>query len=450
MANLLVLGTQWGDEGKGKIVDLLTSAFDIVARYQGGHNAGHTVYVRGKKVVLHLIPSGILHPGKQCVIGNGLVFSPKAFLDELSELKRLGAEFDERNIILSKGAHLILPYHPLLERACEEEKGDKKIGTTCRGIGPCYEDKAARRGIRVGDLLDLSVLEEKIRDNVRDKNAELRRHKLGRLDPGKVFEEYSEYAVQIRPFIRDVSFLLYEAMTAGKSVLFEGAQGALLDLDHGTYPYVTSSNSTAGGVCTGLGVGPDKIHGILGVTKAYTTRVGSGPFPTELFDEQGKRLAARGDEFGATTGRPRRCGWFDAVAVSYARRINGISKIAMTKPDVLEELEEIMVCDGYTYKGERLKSFPTETWVLEKVVPQYRKVPGWRNSVHRARDFSGLPQAFQDYLKLIEDLTETKVAVISTGVERTDTILRAEELGGLVRLEEIMKDIKPNAPRASC
>ncbi len=447
MANLLVLGTQWGDEGKGKIVDLLTSAFDIVARYQGGHNAGHTVYVRGKKVVLHLIPSGILHRGKQCVIGNGLVFSPKAFLDELRELKRLGAEFDEKNIIISKGAHLILPYHPLLERACEEEKGDKKIGTTCRGIGPCYEDKAARCGIRVGDLLDLSVLEEKIGENVRDKNAELRRHGLGRLDPGEIFEEYAGYAAQILPFIRDVSLLLDEAMTAGKSVLFEGAQGALLDLDHGTYPYVTSSNSTAGGVCTGLGVGPDKIHGILGVTKAYTTRVGSGPFPTELFDERGKRLAARGDEFGATTGRPRRCGWFDALAVSYARRINGISKIAMTKPDVLEELEEIMVCDGYTYKGERLKSFPTEAWVLEKVVPRYRTMPGWRNSVHRARDFSALPQAFQDYLKLIEDLTETKVAVISTGVERTDTILRAEELGNMLRLEEIMKDIKPNAPR---
>ncbi len=444
MANLLVLGTQWGDEGKGKIVDLLTSAFDIVARYQGGHNAGHTVYVGGKKVVLHLIPSGILHRGKLCVIGNGLVFSPRAFLEELDELRRLGADIDERNIVISTGTHLILPYHPLLERACEESKGEKKIGTTCRGIGPSYEDKAARCGIRVGDFLDLSVLKEKIRDNVAVKNAELGRHGIGALDPEKVFEEYAGYADRIRPHIRDVSFLLHERMKAGEAILFEGAQGALLDIDHGTYPFVTSSNSTAGGVCTGLGIGPDKVHGILGVTKAYTTRVGSGPFPTELFDDKGKRLASRGDEFGATTGRPRRCGWFDAVAVSYACRINGITKIAMTKPDVLEELEEVKVCVGYTYKGERLKTFPTETWALEKVVPEYRLVRGWRTSVHRARDFSALPQAFKDYVKLVEDLIQARVAVISTGVERTDTVLLNQELEGLARLEEIVKELRPD------
>ena len=437
MANLLVLGTQWGDEGKGKIVDLLTPAFDIVARYQGGHNAGHTVYLGGKKIVLHLIPSGILHPGKLCVIGNGIVFSPRAFLEELDQLRAFGASVDERRVALSKNAHLIMPYHPLLERAAEDRRGEKKIGTTCRGIGPCYEDKMARRGIRVGDFLDLSVLEDKVRTNVQEKNGELGFLGIPLLDPEKVFEEYADYASRIHPYIKDISGLLAEEMKTGKSVLFEGAQGVLLDIDHGTYPYVTSSNSTAGGVSTGLGVGPDKVHAVLGVTKAYTTRVGSGPFPTELFDERGKRLAARGDEFGATTGRPRRCGWFDALAVSYACRLNGISRLALTKPDVLEELDEVMVCVGYAYKGETLKSFPTESWVLEKVVPRYRRVPGWRNAVHRATGYDALPQAFKDYLRLIEDLTEAKVAVISTGIERENTILLDRELAGIVDLEKL-------------
>jgi adenylosuccinate synthase len=438
MANLLVLGTQWGDEGKGKIVDLLTPAFDIVARYQGGHNAGHTVYLGGKKIVLHLIPSGILHPGKLCVIGNGIVFSPRAFLEELDQLRAFGATVDERRVAVSKNAHLNMPYHPLLERASEDRRGEKKIGTTCRGIGPCYEDKVARRGIRVGDFLDLSVLGDKIRTNVREKNAELALLGIPRLDAEKIFEEYADYASRISPYVKDISFLLAQQMKTGKSVLFEGAQGALLDIDHGTYPYVTSSNSTAGGVSTGLGVGPDRIQAVLGVTKAYTTRVGSGPFPTELFDERGKLLAARGDEFGATTGRPRRCGWFDAPAVSYACRVNGISKLALTKPDVLEELDEVMVCVGYTYKGEALKSYPSESWVLEKVVPQYRRVPGWRNSVHRATEYNALPQAFKDYLKLIEDLSEAKVAVISTGFERENTILLDKELGGIVDLENLL------------
>jgi len=321
MANLLVLGTQWGDEGKGKIVDLLTPAFDIVARYQGGHNAGHTVYVNGRKVVLHLIPSGILHPGKMCVIGNGLVVSPPAFFREIEDLLSGGAAADAGRIVVSDKAHLIMPYHPVVERISEEGRGTKKIGTTCRGIGPAYEDKAARRGIRAGDLRNLDVLREKIRENVELKNRLLAAVGAPALDAEAIFEEYAGYAERMKPFIRDVSMFLHEEMKRGKRILFEGAQGVLLDLDHGTYPFVTSSSSTAGGAATGLGIGPGSIHGVLGITKAYTTRVGSGPFPTELLDEPGRLMATRGDEFGATTGRPRRCG-LPFLRIPNLRRIN--------------------------------------------------------------------------------------------------------------------------------
>jgi len=424
MANLLVIGTQWGDEGKGKIVDLMTPAFN------------------GRKIVLHLIPSGILHPGKLCVIGNGLVISPQAFFQEVSDLELGGITADRTRIAITPNAHLIMPYHPLLERISEEKKGEKKIGTTCRGIGPAYEDKAARCGIRAGDLLNLEILEEKIRTNVEDKNQLLSTGNLGPLDAGRVFEEFAGYASQLGPYITDVSVLLDREMKRGKSVLFEGAQGVLLDIDHGTYPFVTSSSSTAGGAATGLGVSPKKIDGILGITKAYTTRVGAGPFPTELTDERGKKLARRGDEFGATTGRPRRCGWFDAVAVAYSCRLNGIDRIALTKPDVLEDLEEVSICVGYTYKGTRLKSFPTEHWILEKVVPEYLTVPGWRNSVHRAADAHGLPQSFKDYIRRIEDLTETRVALISTGVERRDTILLESELRGFVDVDKVRSGLR--------
>jgi len=437
MANLLVLGTQWGDEGKGKIVDLLAPAFDVVARYQGGHNAGHTVYVNGKKIVLHLIPSGILHPGKLCVIGNGLVVSPKAFLNEIAELGNNGVTVDETNLVLSKGAHLILPYHPLMEKVCEDNRGERKIGTTCRGIGPSYEDKAARSGIRAGDLLHPGILRDKIRENVLDKNRAFSLNGIPSLDYEQVFDEFAAYASQIGKYVKDVSLLLGEQMKAGKALLFEGAQGVLLDIDHGTYPYVTSSNSTAGGVATGLGIAPKSIHGILGIAKAYTTRVGCGPFPTELFDERGRRIAAKGDEFGATTGRPRRCGWFDAVAVRYACRINGIDKIALTKPDVLEELDEISVCTGYRYEGELLKGFPTEPYILEKVVPVYERVPGWRDSVHGCRTFAGFPPSFKDYMKRIEDLLETKIALVSTGVERRDTAFLEAELREIIGAEGI-------------
>ncbi len=437
MANLLVIGTQWGDEGKGKIVDILTPAFDIVARYQGGHNAGHTVYVNGKKVVLHLIPSGVLHPGKICVIGNGLVVSPEALFREIADLEAGGAAVDGGRIVVSRNAHLIMPYHPLMEKIAEEGRGAAKIGTTCRGIGPAYEDKAARWGIRAGDLLDLDVLKEKIEENVKVKNRLFADYGIPPLDAGEIFREYAGHASRMAPFIRDVSVFLHGEMKKGKKILFEGAQGVLLDIDHGTYPFVTSSNSTAGGVATGLGVGPGAIHSILGITKAYTTRVGSGPFPTELTDAIGGRLGARGDEFGATTGRPRRCGWFDAVAVRYSCRVNGIDRIALTKPDVLEEMDEVKICTGYRYNGEVLRDFPTEAWILSQVVPVYTTVPGWRDSVRRAQTFDVLPSTFKDYVRRLEDLIETRVALISTGVEREDTILIESQLEGLVGLSRL-------------
>lgn len=440
MANLLVVGTQWGDEGKGKIIDLLTPSFDVVARYQGGHNAGHTVIVKGQKIVLHLVPSGILHPGKLCVIGNGVVLDPRAFLEELEELRKYRIEVDD-NIAVSKNAHLILPYHSLLEEVCEEKRGKRMIGTTRRGIGPAYEDKMARRGIRVGDLLNLDVLKEKIEENIELKNIYFARFKKPLFDARAVYEEYKKYAAQIKKYIKDVSLLLDEQMRAGKSVLFEGAQGTLLDIDHGTFPYVTSSSSTAGGVCTGLGVSPQRIDSVMGVVKAYTTRVGSGPFPTEIFDEAGKHMSERGNEFGATTGRPRRCGWLDAVSVSYSCRVNGIDRIALTKPDVLDGLEEVQVCVGYKYKGQLLPGFPTESWVLNQVTPQYKKVRGWKKGVGKIRDFGSLPAAFKDYIKLIEDCIGARVAIVSTGMERQDTILLENELGKRIDLKKVLTEI---------
>ncbi len=437
MANLLVLGTQWGDEGKGKIVDLLTPAFDVVARYQGGHNAGHTVYVGGRKIVLHLIPSGILRPATFCVIGNGVVISPAAFFRETADLEGRGVHVDPTRLAISRGAHLIMPWHPLVERISEDKRGEKRIGTTCRGIGPAYEDKAARLGVRAGDLADLGVLREKIAENVAAKAAAFAAAGMPPLDAEAITREYADWARRLGPYLSDVSELLHERMKAGQSVLFEGAQGALLDLDHGTYPFVTSSSSPAGGAATGLGVGPRTIHGVLGITKAYTTRVGSGPFPTELFDETGKAIAAKGDEFGASTGRPRRCGWFDALAVRYACRINGVDRIALTKPDVLAGLGDIPVCTGYRYKGELLKSFPPEPWILEKVVPEYRAFAGWPEFPRGAAALEDLPPAFVAYVRALEDLVETRVAVVSTGVEREATLFIDSELGGFVDLARV-------------
>ncbi len=440
MANIVVLGTQWGDEGKGKIVDLLTPAFRAVARYQGGHNAGHTVYIRGRKIVLHLIPSGILHPGTLCLIGNGVVIDPKAFLDELEALKAVVGIQDEF-LAVSRTAHLILPYHGLLERASEAALGDRKIGTTCRGIGPAYEDKIGRRGIRAGDLLEPAVLREKIFLNTAAKNEIAVLRGLKPLDPEEIFAQYAAYGLRMAPYIKDVSRILHQEIRAGRPVLFEGAQGVLLDIDHGTYPFVTSSNPTAGGVCTGLGIGPTAIDAVMGVTKAYTTRVGSGPFPTELFDGDGKRLAERGDEFGATTGRPRRCGWFDSVAVSYACRINGIRKVIVTKPDVLDAFPEIKVCTSYLYKGTPLTEFPVEPEILEQIKPVYETLPGWTSPVHGVKEFRKLPTEFRDYLRFLEDRIEAEAAVISTGVERDETIFRDEVLAGLMDPAAVRKAI---------
>ncbi|MBC7360766.1 MAG: adenylosuccinate synthase [Candidatus Aminicenantes bacterium] len=428
MSNLLVIGTQWGDEGKGKIVDFLAPAFEIIARYQGGHNAGHTVYLAGKKIVLHLIPSGILHPDKICVIGNGLVVSPQAFFKEINDLKALGVEVNEKRLVVSRAAQVIMPYHSLVEKINEALRGQKMIGTTCRGIGPCYEDKAARWGIRVADLLEPEILKEKIEDNLAAKNKIFEAFGYAPLKAEPIFEEYRELGEKLAPFVRDVSVFLHEQIKAGKSILFEGAQGALLDIDHGTYPYVTSSNSTAGGVCTGLGLSPKQVHSVLGIAKAYTTRVGSGPFPTELKDETGALIARKGDEFGATTGRPRRCGWFDAVAVRYACRVNGVDLMALTKPDVLEGLKEIKACFAYRYKGSRLTEFPAEPWILEKIEPEYRTFPVWSKSIHRLRNLEELPLGFLDYLHWLEDTLEIKVALISTGVDREDIICLKEEM----------------------
>lgn len=440
MANIVVLGTQWGDEGKGKIIDLIAPAFDVVARSQGGHNAGHTVYVNGKKIVLHLIPSGILRPDKLCIIGNGVVVNPIAFLDEIAELEAFGVRINE-NIAISKKAHLILPYHALVEKISEAKRGSKKIGTTSRGIGPAYQDKAARLGIRAGDLLNLAVLEDKIKQNVAEKNIYLSHHGEDNLIDEQVYEEYATYAARLKTYIKDVSLLLDDCFKQGKSVLYEGAQGTLLDIDHGTYPYVTSSNSTVGGVCTGLGIGPDKIDAVIGITKAYTTRVGGGPFPTEIPGEAGRHLMERGNEFGATTGRPRRCGWFDAVAVAYACRINGVKKVVLTKPDVLDGLDEIQVCVGYKLKGESLRSFPSDIWELAEVNPQYKEVKGWKKPVKGITEYSALPQAFKDYVKLIEDFIQADVVVISTGQERNESILLEEDLRSLMDLNKIKTEL---------
>jgi adenylosuccinate synthase len=420
--NLAVLGAQWGDEGKGKIVDLLTPHFSIVARYQGGHNAGHTVYVSGKKFILRLIPSGILHPGILCVIGNGVVVDPQALFAEVEELRKNGIDVDDR-IIISDKAHLILPYHRDLDLLSEARRGERKIGTTSRGIGPAYEDKIARRGIRVGDLADAAALEQEVRDNVTARN---RLVQDSTMDWRPVFEQLLESAARIRPWVRDVSLYLADAMRDGKSILFEGAQGTLLDIDHGTYPYVTSSNASIGGVCTGLGVGPRAVGGVLGVVKAYTTRVGEGPLPTELSGPLGDRLRESGHEYGAVTGRPRRCGWYDAVAARYSVRINGLDALALTKLDVLDGLDEVPICTAYRSAGRTLRDFPSDTAQLAACEPVYETMPGWAKPTKGLRRFSDLPEAARRYVARLEEVSGVPAAIISTGSERDDTIVRED------------------------
>jgi adenylosuccinate synthase len=422
--NLAVLGAQWGDEGKGKIVDLLAPGFSIVARYQGGHNAGHTVYVNGTKFILRLIPSGILHSGITCVIGNGVVVDPQALLAEVDELVRAGIDVDGR-IVVSDKAHLILPYHRDLDLLAEARRGERKIGTTSRGIGPAYEDKIGRRGIRVCDLADPKGLEEDVRDNVTARNRLVQDNTM---DWRPVFEQLLAYGERLRPWVRDVSLMLAEAMRSGKAILFEGAQGTLLDIDHGTYPFVTSSNASIGGVCTGLGIGPRAIDAVLGVVKAYTTRVGEGPLPTELTGEMGNRLRDIGNEYGAVTGRPRRCGWYDAVAARYAVRINGLDALALTKLDVLDDLETILICTAYRCAGQTFTEFPSDVAQLVTCEPVYESMPGWKTSTRAVRRFELLPPAARRYIERLEAVTGARAAIVSTGSERDATILRNEVL----------------------
>src|SRR5437660_1993602 len=408
--NLAILGAQWGDEGKGKIVDLLTPHFSIVARYQGGHNAGHTVYVRGRKFILRLIPSGILHPGILCVIGNGVVVDPAALFSEVDELTRSGIDVDGR-IVISDKAHVILPYHRDLDLLAEARRGERKIGTTSGGIGPAYEDKIARRGIRVGDLADPAALEQEVRDNVTARNRLVHDSTM---DWRPVFEQLLLHGERLRPWIADVSLMLSQAMRDGKSVLFEGAQGTLLDIDHGTYPYVTSSNASIGGVCTGLGIGPRAIGRVLGVVKAYTTRVGEGPLPTELVGAMGNRLRESGHEYGAVTGRPRRCGWYDAVAARYSVRINGLDALALTKLDVLDGLEEIPICTAYRCAGRTLTELPSDVVQLAASEPVYETMPGWSKPTKSVRRFSDLPEAARRYIARREEVWVVTASLIST------------------------------------
>ena len=418
--NIAVLGAQWGDEGKGKIVDLLTRHFSIVARYQGGHNAGHTVYAGGRKFVLRLLPSGILHDGITCVIGNGLVVDPQALFAEIDEVSAAGVSVGNR-LVISDKAHLILPYHRELDLLSEARRGERRIGTTSRGIGPAYEDKIARRGVRVGDLANTEALAAAVQQNVAARNRLIADSTM---DWRQVLDDLTKAWKRMAPWVTDVSLFLHRAREAGRSIMFEGAQGTLLDIDHGTYPYVTSSNATIGGACTGLGIGPKAIDGVLGVAKAYTTRVGEGPLPTELTGELGDRLRETGKEFGAVTGRPRRCGWYDAVAVRYAVRVNGLDALALTKLDVLDGLGELQVCTAYRCRGATLTELPGDLAQLAACEPVYETLPGWTSSSAGVRDFDQLPREARSYIARLEAVTGVPAAVISTGSAREDTIIR--------------------------
>lgn len=428
--NVVILGTQWGDEGKGKIVDLLTEQADAVVRFQGGHNAGHTLVISGQKTVLHLIPSGVLRAGVQCLIGNGVVLSPEALLKEIDTLEDSGVPVQDR-LKISAACPLILPYHVALDQARETRRGENKIGTTGRGIGPCYEDKAARRALRLGDLRDParfgSALEE-----VLDYHNHVLAHYYGvdTLEFSAVLDEALAHGERLMPMMADVTSLLHEYRKTQARLLFEGAQGSLLDIDHGTYPFVTSSNTTAGGTATGSGFGPLFLDYVLGITKAYTTRVGSGPFPTELFDETGLRLAERGHEFGATTGRPRRCGWFDAVALRTAVNINSVSGLCLTKLDVLDGLEEISVCVGYTNDAGETVANPIDAVDYENLRPVYETLPGWSESTVGLKSLDALPANARAYISRLEALVGAPIDIISTGPDREETILLRHPFGG--------------------
>ena len=422
MSAIVIVGAQWGDEGKGKITDFLARTADVVVRYQGGNNAGHTVVVSDQEYKLHLIPSGILYEEKQCVIGNGVVIDPEILVKELDYLHQRGIETE--NLRISGGAHLIFPYHKMLDAADEDRKGNNKIGTTRRGIGPAYMDKSARIGIRLIDLLDKQVFSDMLTRNLDEKNHVLDRvYGLPPLDKDELLENYLRYAEIIRPYMTDTSLLIHEAIKEGKKVLFEGAQGTLLDIDFGTYPFVTSSHPIAGGACIGAGVGPTRIDRVIGVAKAYTTRVGSGPFPAELLDETGEFIREQGREFGTTTGRPRRCGWFDAVILRYAVRLSGLDSIAFTKMDVLTGLKKIKICNGYRYEGEILKEFPQTLSVLSKCVPVYEEMDGWDEDITGITSYDDLPDNAKKYLDRICELVGVPISIISVGSERGQTIV---------------------------
>jgi adenylosuccinate synthase len=424
MANVVVIGAQWGDEGKGKVVDIYTEFADDVVRYQGGNNAGHTLVVGDEKVVLHLIPSGILHEGKRCIIGNGVVLDPEVFIMEITKLKSNGYLADDAMLRLSEALHIIMPYHKRIDIAREVKSGAKKIGTTGRGIGPAYEDKIGRRGIRLMDLLDEKAFTRKVKDVLEEKNLILTQL-LGEkpFTFQEIFDEYMVYAETLKKYVEDTSLLLHKEIKAGKSLLFEGAQGTLLDVDHGTYPFVTSSSTCSGGACTGSGVSPREIHEVVGIAKAYATRVGSGPFPTELEDESGELLRQAGREFGSTTGRPRRCGWYDALVARYAVRVNGLSGLAITKLDVLSGLETVKVCTAYTYQGVVLDEIPASLEIMEQCSPIYEELPGWSEDITGAKSMEDLPANARSYVARIEELSGAPVVLVSVGPRRDETIM---------------------------
>jgi adenylosuccinate synthase len=423
MGTLVIVGTQWGDEGKGKIVDLLARDADMVVRYQGGSNAGHTVIKGRDTFVFHLVPSGVLYRGTTCVIGNGAVVDPAALIEEIDALGKRGVRI-EGNLFVSEAAHVIMPYHKAIEKASETHKGGRRIGTTGRGIGPAYVDKMARIGIRMGDLLDPQHFRQKLEDNVAETNALLQTlYRAPGFQAEKIFQEYLRYAERVRGMIVDAGVLIHRAIAKGKTILLEGAQGTHLDVDHGTYPFVTSSSAAAGGACTGTGIGPTAIDAVLGIAKAYTTRVGSGPFPTELNDEAGAGLQTRGNEFGATTGRARRCGWYDALTVRYAVRVNGLSSLAVTKLDVLDGSREILVCTGYRLKGRTLTEMPQESVVLAASEPVYESWPGWTRSTTGVKAYRDLPREARCYLARLEELAGCPIDIVSTGSRREETIV---------------------------
>lgn len=424
MSNTVVVGTQWGDEGKGKIVDLLSEYADHVVRFQGGNNAGHTMVVQGKEIISHLVPSGIIQK-KKCFIGNGVVVDPMVLIEEVDYLNENGIDASPSMLKVSNRAHMIMPYHKRIDKAREVKKGKGKIGTTGRGIGPCYEDKATRRGIRFADLLEQDLFVDKVKAILDEKNFYLETYfNEEPVDPEQVIDQFSELKERLIPYIADVSVLLYKGTRAGKKILFEGAQGTHLDVEHGTYPFVTSSNTVSGNAACGAGLGPRHLHEILGIVKAYTTRVGQGPFPTELFDATGEKLQEKGSEFGATTGRRRRCGWLDAVMLKNAVRLNSLTGIAITKLDVLDELEEIRICTGYEYKGEVLKDFPASIEILSNCKPVYETMPGWKQDTSGVRTYDELPEKTKDYLNRIEEITEVKNKIISVGPARDATIIK--------------------------